>query len=524
MPFDLVTGQWRDDGYDPMQGVRQPAQPPGYNNPWYDGQVQGQQAQGGSLLPMPPNYTGDNGGGMDYTNPPYNPDVFGGGWDNSTGANWDSSSFLRLTGQDQQIGATTQPPYNPDRFGSGPSDFSNFGNQGQGQDQRNLAGGRPSMSNPQVMGQQLYPADNSLAYNPTQLPMLTPDGTPMQTPRPVGMNSSTARQPVVDIDPNQETYVRGLLENPNGPYAGRKPGDYGPIGSPDFVLNPTTQQDWVDRYNWFQQNPTAFTTGYTQPRDLPTNQYDFSKPNSVPYTAFLPNAFGETNAKQNGFRELQGVLNAEQLDAAQKLYGWQPDQGSGASNNPNQAYQRMYQLAAANPAGDYVVIKLDLGKGLQYGVVNREQNQAAQQARGFYAPGQRPLPTPPMQAPRPVNSGYPRSNSYGKSGTSSAGQQGQGGFSGKPLELLKNAAAAGAAGLKLGAKYVQNPVALPPGPQDSVSRFYELESQTPRPVPVQPPTAPWLGSAMGIGKPGHFGQYPGQVSNGWTWNGSDWVR
>jgi hypothetical protein len=89
MPFNPNTGQWEyinsSQGFDQHPGQRSPqppTTPPGaYNNPWYDSQLIGQQAQGGSFQPMPyqPDLSGGNGGGMDYTNPPYNPDRFGSG-------------------------------------------------------------------------------------------------------------------------------------------------------------------------------------------------------------------------------------------------------------------------------------------------------------------------------------------------------------------------------------------------------------------------------------------------------------
>ena len=167
--------------------------------------------------------------------------------------------------------------------------------------------------------------------------------------------------------------------------------------------------------------------------------WDYSKPNSVPWQAFLNNLFAETNAKQNGFAEVQGVMDATKLQQATDVYGWQVVPNSG-NPDANVVYRAAAQAASADPTSDYVVIKtVDANGQPGYGVVKREQNVQAQQARGFYAPGQSPEDKANTARRNSGGGGGGRGATtygYGKQGT---GQKGQVGPNGPTTQEIQDA-------------------------------------------------------------------------------------
>jgi hypothetical protein len=487
MPIDPNTGQWTygyDTGSNPAGSAPAPTpRTPGFNNPWYDAQRQQQLGGQGSFQPMP-DYNGGTGGGGDNqvgaTNRmgmPNNPDILGsgsGGGGSSPNFNWYSGPGSHQPQGYGQYDMSGNPTGSPLTGGAhqGPDLFNNPSGPGPGYNPND-----PYFKQSPMLAGQTGMTSNALPQPQPQ----------QQTPVQLPVTGSAGYNPDAGYgygkyDPAYLAQIQSALEDPRGPYAGRKPGDYGPIGAPDFVLNPMGQDAWDRRFYWFADHPQAIDNP-TQPRDLPASSYDYSRPNSVPYSAFLKNAYGQSNAQQT-FNELRGVLNADQLQQAQSLFGWQPDQ-AGAIADQNAAYRRMYQLAGQDPTSDYSVVTFDLGNGLQYGVVNREQSQQAQQARDFYAPGQRPLPPPTptvkpvmqQQVPRRINTG-PTSRGPLPKPTPPVVTPPT--FPAKPQKLMTGAAA-GAAALKFAAQHIND-------------------------------------------KPNYFGQYTGQNVNGWTWNGSTWIK
>jgi hypothetical protein len=359
MPFDSATGQWQDT---PLPGSErnpgqynppQPTTPPGaYNNPWYDSQLIGQQAQGGSFQPMPstpqqPDYTG----GMDYTNPPYSPDRFGGG-----------------------------------------GGFGSFNPQGQNQPPTPLTLNR---ANP-----------GTALFNGQPVGLYPPSGG-MQTPAPIptgGAAMATAVNPDAaypKFDPAYLAQVQAATESPNGPYAGRQPGDYGPTGAPDFVLNPQGDEQWKQRFYWLAAHPEALSNP-TAPRA--------AQAPAVPWQQFAKDVYSDVNANRS-FSELSGVVDDARLQQAQTQFGWQYGPKGIASND--EAIALATQMKSGNPGFSYQIYR---GVDGTYGIAARELDQQAQQSRGFYAPGQAPKPA--VQTPHPVGNSYARSGggggSYGK--------------------------------------------------------------------------------------------------------------
>jgi hypothetical protein len=330
MPFNPNTGQWEylnsSQGFDQHPGQRSPqppTTPPGaYNNPWYDSQLYGQQAQGGSFQPMPyqPDLSGGNGGGMDYANPPYSPDRFGSGGG--------FGSF-----NPQGIGATTMPVQNPDRFGglNRNSDWTNL-LTGSPQTGLNRAGVGPGSANFNGQPVSLYPTSQG-----------------MQTPTPVPMpGQATAVNPDAaypKYDPAFLSQIQSALESRTGPYAGRQPGDYGPTGAPDFVLNPQTQDDWIKRFYFFAANPGALDNP-TAPRQV--------QPQGpvVPWQQFAKDVYSDANANRS-FNELSGVVDDARLQQAQDVFGWQLGPNGLTSNDA--AVAQATQMKAAHPEYSYQV-------------------------------------------------------------------------------------------------------------------------------------------------------------------------
>jgi hypothetical protein len=362
MPF--VNGRWLETN--PGSATQPP--PPGYNNPWFDLQGQAQQAQGGSFQPTPSNPeqegtpgfnphmvgpwygSGGNGGGMDYTNPPYNPDRFGGG-----GGGFGSYN-------PQGIGATIMPV---DPMGQGAGNLDRFGGGG------GLT--RPGSGSVNVNGQQigLYPA--------------TPQ---MQTPTPVPMPGATATMVNPDaaypkFDPAFLTQIQGALESPNGPYAGRAVGDYAPNTAPPNVQNPQTDQDWKDRFYWFAAHPEALSS--------PSAPRAAAAP-SVPWQQFAKDVYSDVNANRS-FNELSGVVDDARLQQAQAQFGWQLGPSGLASNDA--AIAQATAMKQAHPEFSYQVYQRPDGS---FGIAARELDQQAQVARGYTPAG--------MQQPHPVSSTY----------------------------------------------------------------------------------------------------------------------
>jgi hypothetical protein len=277
MPFNPSTGQWDysygqdQPGSDYNPSGLAPAPAPrtaGYNNPLYDSQLIGQQNQQGqgSFQPMP-QYNPAQDSQVGATNGMGMPGYQGYGG-NDLSAKWDFSG--------QQPGATTMPVQNPDILGSG-------WQWGSG------------LIDPGVADFTKWPG-----YA----------GTDPQDPGiPVDKNGHELPNP---------PWWQMALEDPNGPYANRQAGDYGPTGAPNFVLNPQTQQDWVDRYNWFGQNQGALLNP-TAPHPM---QAQAQQGPVVPWQQFKSNVYADTNA-QRSFNELSGVVDDARLQQAQDLYGWQ---------------------------------------------------------------------------------------------------------------------------------------------------------------------------------------------------------
>jgi hypothetical protein len=320
-----------------------------------------------------------------YDTPWYNPDQF-------FQPGQDQPNY---TGTDQQIGATNNmgmPGFvGPGQQGNPNDFFGGMGNGGlnrsgvgsfdnpqansaplfpQGQGFDNNSNGFGSMANPVVNGTQLYPAS---AQTATVQP---------QTQGQAQGQAGTSGIP---------TFQRAL-EDPNGPYANRQVGDYAPSTAPLNVQNPQTLKDWQDRYYWFQQHQDALANP-SAPRTQSATNPDYSMPWTVPGSQFAKNVYADSNAQQS-FKELQGTLTPDQLNAIGQQYGWQPADKNGVSPDQNAVYRNAIALATADPNSDYSIVKVQTANGLGYGIVKREQSQAAQQARGFIAPGTAPLPKP----------------------------------------------------------------------------------------------------------------------------------
>jgi hypothetical protein len=390
MPFNPNTGQWEyinsSQGFDQHPGLRSPqppTTPPGaYNNPWYDSQLIGQQAQGGSFQPMPstpqqPDYTG--GGGMDYTNPPYNADRFGSGGSGGFG------SF-----NPQGIGATTMPV---DPMGQGAGNLDRFGGL-------NRAGVGPGSANFNGQPVSLYPPSQG-----------------MQTPTPVpmpGQATATAVNPDAaypKYDPAFLSQIQSALESRTGPYAGRQPGDYGPTGAPDFVLNPQTQDDWIKRFYFFAANPGALDNP-TAPRQAQAAQGP-----TVPWQQFAKDVYSDANANRS-FNELSGVVDDARLKQAQDVFGWQYGPKGIASND--EAIALATQMKSGNPGFSYQIYK---GVDGSYGIAARELDATAQESRGFISPATAARlaaeRAAAMQNPHPVGNTYgggSKKTSYGGGG------------------------------------------------------------------------------------------------------------
>jgi hypothetical protein len=377
MPFNPQTGQWEYSygqtrpGPEQHPGSYTPIpRTPGYNNPNYDAQRQQQLGGQGSFQPAPPDY---NGGG------------------------------------DQSIGATNGMgmPGNMDYFGGGQNtnwDFSKLAQQpGYGQFDMN---GNP---NPSV-----YPTGGA-----TQGPDLFNNPAPVATaPAPPPQAPAGGQVP----------WWQMALEDPNGPYANRQAGDYGPTGAPNFVLNPQTQQEWVDRYNWFGQNQGALLNP-TAPHPVQAQTHAQQTP-EIPWQQFTPNYYADRNG-QRQFEETAGIIDAAKLQDLQQRFGWMVTDKYMGIPDAAQVEATGRTLSLANPEFDYE--KINLADGT-FGLIARERSQQAQQARDFFAPGQRPAPPPPPPAPSRSGGGYqnqtPRrvSNSYSSGGGKGKGGGGGGGY------------------------------------------------------------------------------------------------
>jgi hypothetical protein len=394
MPFNPQTGQWEYSygqtrpGPEQHPGSYTPIpRTPGFNNPNYDAQRQAQLGGQGSFQPTPPEYNGGGDQSIGATNRmgmPGNMDYFGGGGGGGQNTNWDFSKLAQAPGYGQ---------------------YDMNGNP-----------------NPSV-----YPTGGA-----TQGPDL------FNHPAPVATALAPAPPPPQAQAGGQIPWWQMALEDPNGPYANRQAGDYGPTGAPNFVLNPQTQQEWVDRYNWFGQNQGALLNP-TAPHPM---QAQTQQGPVVPWQQFKSNVYADTNA-QRSFNELSGVVDDARLAQAQDLYGWQ--NGPMGLPDATSALSQANALGDAHPEFDYQIVRTASGG---YGIMAREKSQQAQQARDFFAPGQRPAPPPPPPAPSRSGGGYqnqtPRrvSNSYsssgkGKGGGGSGGGSGGGGAKGADPALAQ---------------------------------------------------------------------------------------
>lgn len=131
----------RDWTANPNTGLGPPSQPPGYNNPWYDPQLQGQIGQQGSFQPMPQDPY-DNS--PIWNTMPVQGDYFGG----------QGMGFGNYN--PQGIGATIMPV---DPMGQG-GQFPNQPGNGSIPELLNRSG-VGSIDNPQVGGVQMYPPDQT---------------------------------------------------------------------------------------------------------------------------------------------------------------------------------------------------------------------------------------------------------------------------------------------------------------------------------------------------------------------------
>jgi hypothetical protein len=356
MPFNPQTGQWEYSygqtrpGPEQHPGSYTPIpRTPGFNNPNYDAQRQQQLGGQGSFQPAPPDY---NGGG------------------------------------DQSIGATNGMgmPGNMDYFGGGQNtnwDFSKLA-QAPGYGQYDMSGN----PNPSV-----YPTGGA-----TQGPDL------FNHPAPVATALAPAPPPPPQAQAGgQIPWWQMALEDPNGPYANRQAGDYGPTGAPNFVLNPQTQQEWVDRYNWFGQNQGALLNPTApHPMQAQAAHAQVQQTPEIPWQQFTPNYYADRNG-QRQFEETAGIIDAAKLQDLQQRFGWMVTDKYMGIPDAAQVEATGRTLSLANPEFDYE--KINLADGT-FGLIARERSQQAQQARDFYAPGQRPAPPPPPPAPARSGGGY----------------------------------------------------------------------------------------------------------------------
>jgi hypothetical protein len=392
MPFNAQTGQWEYSygqtrpGPEQHPGSYTPVpRTPGFNNPNYDAQRQAQLGGQGSFQPTPPDY---NGGG------------------------------------DQSIGATNRMgmPGNPDRLGGGGLDWFHTPTGGFYTDEF----GRPQPNTP--ISQR--PTTPATGYGGDSF---NGQAVAMATPAPVATALAPAPPPPQAPAGGQVPWWQMALEDPNGPYANRQAGDYGPTGAPNFVLNPQTPQDWIDRYYWFGQNQGALLNP-TAPHPM---QAQAAQGSEIPWQQFVDDVHSDAGGHRS-FAELSGTVDDGRLQQAQDLYGWQSGPTGIASNVA--ALAQANALKGAHPEFSYQVYQYADGT---YGIMAREKDQQAQQARGFYAPGQRPAPPPPpptpprptyqassrsgggYQTPRKVSTSY--SSGKGSSGKGSSYSSGGGG-------------------------------------------------------------------------------------------------
>jgi hypothetical protein len=121
-------------------------------------------------------------------------------------------------------------------------------------------------------------------------------------------------------------------------------GESGPPGSPDFVRNPKSEQNWIDRYNWLQQNQN---TAYTQ--QTPINAwYQRDDPTANTYLNSL--AAGQIGS-YNGMDSAGAKRQLLSWDAERQ--GGQLEPGSQAS--PAGRYHmpdgQIIDVAAGKPVG-----------------------------------------------------------------------------------------------------------------------------------------------------------------------------
>jgi hypothetical protein len=343
---------------------------------------------------------------------------------------------------------------------------------------------RPGADSVNVNGQQvgLYPASQSQG---------------MQTPTPVpmpGQAAATAINPDAaypKYDPAFLSQIQSALESRTGPYAGRQPGDYGPTGAPDFVLNPQTQDDWIKRFYFFAANPGALDNP-TAPRQVQAAQ--------VPWQQFAKDVYSDANANRS-FNELSGVVDDARLQQAQDVFGWQLGPNGLASNDA--AVAQATQMKAAHPEYSYQVYARPDGS---YGIAARELEAQAQESRGFISPATAARlaaeRAAAMQNPHPVSNSYSRSGGggYSKSGSGSSygkgGGSGGGGGGGGVSNSLKTAISFGtsAANSLAQALAAQNAQKAKQGPGAGLGIGTHPGQQAPHPVPTSP--IPAAGSAV----------------------------
>jgi hypothetical protein len=384
MPFNAQTGQWEEN--------------PNYNYNWFGGGGHPQQQPGLS-------HALDTGGGSGQQ-----PGMIGNG---------SIPAIVPRPAGLQSPNATMQPPPPPPSPGAMPPPSADSGlGYYNGRDMRYLNpytySAPPPPRHPDLGTSVNMPAP-ATGFLPTTQPqptMQTPTQIPVPggagAPGPAGMVNPDAAFP--KYDPAYLAQIQAALESPNGPYAGRQPGDYGPTGAPDFVLNPMGMDQWRNRFYWFAEHPEALSNP-TAPRQVQMQ--------AAPQQQFTHDVYSDANANPS-FAELSGTVDDTRLKQAQDVFGWQSGPAGIASNE--EAVTQANALKGLHPEYSYQVYKYLDGS---YGIMARELDQQAQQARDFFAPGQRPAPPPPpprptYQTPHKVSASYGsgggKSSSYGKGG------------------------------------------------------------------------------------------------------------
>lgn len=143
--------------------------------------------------------------------------------------------------------------------------------------------------------------------------------------------------------------------------------------------------------------------------------WDYNGVKSVPWQAFLKNLFGENNANMQSFAEVKGVLDEARMKEAEK-YGWAAAVPGNA--DANVVYRAAIQLAQQNPNNDYTIVRLNVNGQPQYAALMREQDPAAQFARGYISPAKA---TELAQQRAAAQAAQARTTAYGSRGALGTG-------------------------------------------------------------------------------------------------------